>query len=318
MSKPVTVQTVLGPISSAQLGATLSHEHILASPTGYDSDPNLVFDREGSLITAVEKMRSLKAVGVSTIIDPIPMDLGRQVDFIADVSAASGMNIVCATGLYYETGRMPGFPFYYKMRSVDELTAIYVTELTEGVGPRKIRPGVIKCATSANQVGNSERKALAAAARAAKATGVPITTHTEEGTMGPEQVDIFEAEGLDPRRVTIGHCSDSADLGYLVKVLKRGAYLGFDRVGMEGRTTDDIKIGVVVALVAMGFEKQIVLSHDHAACTHGFNFEIPHGGKRRHTYLHQEFIPRMKAAGITDRTVQTMLVENPRRWFEGG
>ncbi len=316
MPKANTVMTVLGPIPTSQLGATFSHEHLIAAPTGWESNPNLQFDYEVELVRAIENMNKLRSLGISTIIDPIPMDLGRKVEFMADVSAGSGMNIVCATGLYFETGYLAGLPTYYRMRSAEEITAIYVKEITDGIGPKKVRPGVIKCATSANEIRDNERKALTAAGRASKATGIPITTHTQEGTMGPEQLDIFEAQGVDPRCVTIGHCSDTANLSYLVKVLKRGAFIGFDRVGIEAWTDDHTKIGVLAGLLAMGYEKQIVLSHDNVGCYHGFRPRPP-DPKRRYTLIHEEFLPRLKTAGIGDKAIHTMLVENPRRYFEG-
>ena len=316
MEKTKTAQTVLGPIATADLGGTLSHEHLIASPPGVETDPNLVFDREGWLLKCIGEMKDLQAAGISTIIDPIPIELGRKVDFMADVARGSGINVICATGLYYERGPLQGFPVYYKMKTLEELTDLYITEIAEGIGPDKVKAGVIKCATSLDEIRKHETKALTAAARASKATGVPITTHTEAGTLGPEQLDIFEGAGLDPRRVTIGHCSDSADIAYLVSILKRGAYIGFDRIGLERWTEDETKVGVVSALVSMGYEKQIVLSHDNVGCMHGWSPRA-FDPKRRFTYVSEEFIPRLKESGITDQAIHTMLVDNPRRYFEG-
>ncbi len=317
MAKKTTVQTVLGPLPTSELGATFSHEHVLVAPNGYESDSTLVFDHETQLLNAVSQMKELRSFGVSTIVDPIPMDLGRKAEFIADVSEASGMNIICATGLYFEGGPFAGYPTYYKLKTVDELEEIFVKELTNGIGPRKIMPGVIKCATSAFELTQNEKKALAAAGRAARATDTRITTHTQEGTMGPEQVEIFEQQGVPPRHVTVGHCSDSADLSYLVKVLKTGAYVGFDRVGIETWVDDEIKVGTLAALVAMGYEEQLVLSHDNVGCMHGRRPAGPPDPKRRFTLIHEEFIPAVKKAGISEASIQTMLVDNPRRFFEG-
>jgi len=316
MAKNTTIQTVLGPISTGDLGGCLSHEHLIASPTGFETDSTLEFDYEGEMMKAVAQMNDLRAAGIASIIDPIPIELGRNVDFMADVSERSGVNVIAATGLYYETGYLAGFPTYYKAKRVEELTEIFTKEITGGIGPRKIKAGIIKCATSANQIGQSETKALTAAAQTALATGVNITTHTEQGTMGPEQMDIFEGVGLDPKRVTIGHCSDSADIGYLVRILKRGAYIGFDRVGIEHSIDDETKAGVVTALVAMGYEKQIVLSHDNVSCMHGFRSRPP-DPKRSFTYLLEQFVPQLKEAGVSEGAIQTMLVDNPRRFFEG-
>ena len=242
MATPVDVMTVLGPISSADLGPTLTHEHLMASATGADYDSTLHFDYEGQLIKITEDMKRLKDAGVSSIIDPIPMELGRKVDFMQDVSRASGVNVVCATGLYTDQGPFRGFPQYFASKSIDRARRDLRHRDHRGVGPRKIRPGVIKCATGPHNVSENEEKALRASARTAKKTGVPITTHTTDGTMGPRQLDIFEDEGLDLRRVTVGHCSDSADLGYHVSMLRRGAYIGFDRLGLENWVDDETKI----------------------------------------------------------------------------
>ncbi|MEE9286091.1 MAG: phosphotriesterase-related protein [Dehalococcoidia bacterium] len=321
MAKSATVNTVLGPVSTADLGATLTHEHLLASPMGVEYDSTLLFDREGQLLKIIGDMKELRGAGIATIIDPIPIELGRNVEFMVDVARASGINIICATGLYHEQGTFSGYPPYFKMKSTDDLAQIYIKEITDGVGPDRVRPGVIKCATGPGLITDHERKALQAAARAHKATGVPITTHTTDGTMGPEQLDIFEEEGVDLHYVTVGHCSDSADLHYLRRILTRGAFVGFDRVGLEGHVSDEAKVGVVAALVAMGFIDQIVLSHDHVGCMHGMRISMMNdpeaARKRSYTYLLREFLPKLKATGITDDALNTMLVDNPRRFFEG-
>jgi phosphotriesterase-related protein len=240
------------------------------------------------------------------------------VEFIADVAEGSGMNIICSTGVYFESGPFAGLPTYYKSRRPEELEAIYRKEIEEGAGPRKIRPGVIKCATSSFEITEAEAKALSVAGRAARATDTRITTHTQEGTMGQEQLNLFEEEGVPPHHVTIGHCSDSKDMDYLAGIAKRGAYIGFDRVGIEAWVNDEIKLGMIAGLVAMGFERHIVLSHDNVGCSHAPRAtRRPPDPKRRFTLIHEEFIPAMKRAGISERTIETMLVDNIRRFFEG-
>lgn len=318
MAGPADVMTVLGPVRSTALGPTLTHEHLVVSSTGADYDSTLHFDYESQLIKLTQDMKQLKTAGISTIVDPIPMELGRKVDFMQDVSQSSGVNIVCATGLYTDQGRFRGFPQYFASKTIEELEQIFVTEIEEGIGPRKIKPGVIKCATGPHNISKNEDKALRAAARAARETGIPITTHTTDGTMGPAQLDIFEEEGLDLRRVTVGHCSDSADLNYHVSMLQRGAYIGFDRLGLETWVDDKTKIGIIAALVGMGFTSQIVFSHDNVGCLHGMKIGPFDHAKRRFTYLLEEFIPELKRCGVTTNDIDQILVANPRRYFEGG
>ncbi|MSQ26106.1 MAG: hypothetical protein EXR49_07570 [Dehalococcoidia bacterium] len=321
MPKHTTVQTVLGTIPTSKLGPTLTHEHVLVSPCGMELDSTATLDYEGELMRVVEQLLDLQRHGVTSIIDPLPLDLGRNVDFQADCAQRSGVNIIAATGLYIDHGHFAGYPTYFKLRSLQELTTIYVKELTLGVGPRKVKPGVIKCATGSGEISPNEKKALQAAARASLETGVPIVTHTSDGSLGPEQLDIFEAEGLALNRVIVGHCSDNPNPAYHQRILDRGAFLGFDRVGMEGMVNDDVKLGVVVALVAMGYEKQLVFSHDAVGCMRGMPprpVAPDPKNKRSYTYIHREFIPRLKQAGLGERTINAVLVENPRRLFEGG
>ncbi len=318
---PTQINTVLGTISSADLGPMFTHEHVTAAPSGSELDGTNPFDYEGSLLDVVAQMKELKAAGISSIIDPIPLDLGRKVDFMADVSEASEVTIVCATGIYIDHGPMAAYPPYFRMRSQEELTEIFVKEITEGVGPRKIKPGVIKCATGPDEMSQNEDKALRAASQAHLQTGVPIVTHTTDGMLGPEQCDLFESEGVPLNRVIIGHCSDSADLAYHRQIVDRGAFIGFDRVGLERWMNDEMKVGAIAALVAQGFTDRIVLSHDNVGCMHGWRYregmDDDLKNKRSFTYILREFIPALKAAGINEDAIQTILVHNPRRFFEG-
>ena len=116
---------------------------------------------------------------------------------------------------------------------------------------------------------------ISAAARAHKATGAPITTHTDEGTMGREQLAILTEEGVDPRRVVIGHSCGTADLRYHVDMLDRGAYLGFDRFGLELLQPDRLRLAALIGLLGIGFERQIVLSHDTVWCWRGRPLPMP-------------------------------------------
>src|SRR3990172_7762165 len=249
MSK--TVQTVLGQCTPPDLGVTLMHEHLLIGWPGWQADAAAPpFDRADARRRCVDRMRELKALGVSAFVDPCPIDLGRDVEFMAEVAQASGVHIVCATGLYKEDqGAAP----YFKLRAafsdaVSEMTETFIKELDEGIGPTGIKPGIIKVATSAHQVTPYERMVLTAAARAHRATGVPITTHTEDGTMGREQLDIFAAEGVDLRHVIVGHSCGSAGLHYHVDLLDRGAYLGFDRFGLDILHPDRLRIAALIGL----------------------------------------------------------------------
>ena len=319
------VQTVLGPISSDDLGFTLMHEHLRIGYCGWQVDGTLEFDRDRELAAATQRLARLKQLGVESFVDPCPMELARDPEFMADVSRASGIHIVCSTGLYVEQGiELGGFPAYFRALDVGAIQRIYSAELQQGIGPRRIRPGVIKCATGPHRVGEHEEKALRAAARTALALDVNVTTHTTMGTMGNEQLDLFLEEGLPVHRVVIGHCDWSPDVAYHTSLLERGCYIGFDGVGIDVLVPDEVRLENLVKLVAAGFERQIVLSHDHIGCWHFTPGDEPplvrdfaERPKRRYTYLMEEFIPRLQRAGVGEEVVRNMMVENPRRYFAG-
>ena len=215
-----TINTVTGTVSADKLGTTLMHEHLLIGWAGWELDCNAPrFERKTALKTAVERLKELKDLGLGTFVDPCPNDIGRDIVFMADVAAASGVNVVAATGLYKED---LGNTAYFRQRTVDEIADVYVTEITEGVGETGIKAGIIKCATGKDHITEYENSCLRAAARASKRTGVPITTHTEEGTMGREQLDIFAEEGVDLAHVIIGHSCGASDLRYHTDMLDRG------------------------------------------------------------------------------------------------
>ena len=84
-----------------------------------------------------------------------------------------------------------------------------------------------------------ELRCAQAVARAQLVTGVAITTHTSGssrfeirgGNLGSLHLDVFEAEGVDPSRVIIGHTDENADIRQLIALARRGAYVQFDVIG---------------------------------------------------------------------------------------
>ena len=313
-----SINTVTGTTTAEQLGTTLMHEHLLIGWAGWELDcaaPK--FDRRAAFKNAVDRLKELKDLGLQSFVDPCPMDIGRDVNFMAEVAEASGVRIVCATGLYKED---LGNTAYFKQRSVDEIAEVYSSELTKGIGNTGIKAGIIKCATGKGQVTKYEENCLRAAARAHLRTSAPITTHTEDGTMGREQLDIFASEGVDLQRVIIGHSCGSADLGYHRDMLDRGCFLGFDRFGLDFLHPDKLRLAALVGLLGVGYEKQIVLSHDSVWCWLGRGLDLPPETAKlienwKPTHVFQNIVPALKRAGVGEEKVRAMLVDNPRRYF---
>jgi phosphotriesterase-related protein len=327
------INTVTGTCTPQELGTTLVHEHLLIAWSGWEADSVIVkgFKRNETLKFCVDRLQELKSLGVNTFMDPCPSDLGRDVDFMAEASAKSGLRVICATGLYKEDLGGAYFKFYRELgvAGVNEVADLYAKELTEGIGDTGVKPAFIKCATGVlkNEQGRPhitpyEEMCLRAAARASKATGAPITTHTDEAMLGLEQLAIFAEEGVAPQHVIVGHTGDTSNLAYHASIMDKGAYVGCDRFGLEMILSDRLRLATVIGLCGVGYEKQIVLSHDSVGCFKGRAMALsaalqPLIANWQPTHLFKNLIPRMKEAGVSDAKIKTMLVDNPRRWFAG-
>lgn len=325
-STVVKINTVLGTAQPKDLGFTLIHEHLAAGMPGWEFDA-WRFDRKRQMADLVEKLKEVKALGVTSMVDPCPMELGRMPDFAAEASDKSGVNIVIATGVYNEA---LGFPMHFRMMSPDDIAEIYVHELTEGIGNTGIKAGIIKTATGGvpgwspkdEGVTANEQKALRAAARAHKATGAPILCHNSElSPFGRETLDVFGEEGVDFNRVLIGHACGVGDMRYYFDILERGAWLGFDRFGIEPIASDKMRLASLFGLLAVGY-RRIMLSHDAISCwlgrvTKDVEQMLAASPNWNYSHLCKNIIPALRKGGVSEETIRTLTVENPRSYFGG-
>ena len=321
------VNTVAGPVSSDNLGVTLMHEHVLYGYTGYFVDDTIApFDREAVLASALKRMKDIKACGVKTFVDATTNDSGRDPLFLKEISEKSGVNIVCSTGLYRE--EEGGSP-YFKHRStlpmldvVQEIAELFEAEVTRGIGKTGVKAGVIKVASGNGSISPYEEKVLKAAGRAQKATGVPIITHTEAGTMGPEQIDILVAEGANPKQIMSGHAGGHCDFKYHTSILDKGVYLSFDRLGadMPPAMCDAWRKGSIIGLIGLGYTKQLIMSHDTIVKFLGRSLDeflaaaVPNWYP---THVFKKIIPALREARVTEDKINTIMADNPRRLFAG-
>jgi phosphotriesterase-related protein len=319
------VNTVLGPVSADELGMTLMHEHLVFAYLGWECDALAPpYDREVATTTCVEALKEAKDCGLKTLVDATATDMGRDVELQKMVSDRLGINIICSTGFYTEKYGKSG---YFKFRSqiydiTTELCETMVKEITQGIGDTGVKAGVIKVSTGHARIRPYEESVLKAAARAQKETGVPIITHTEAGTMGPEQADLLISEGADPRRVTIGHMCGNADLNYQSAVLEKGVNVAYDRLGIDVLFPDKLRKACLIALLGIGYADRIVLSQDCWAYRPGRPYEFPDTVKpllANWSYVHvfKNIIPALREAGVSEDKINKLMVENPRRLLGG-
>jgi len=320
------VHTVTGKVAISDLGVTLMHEHLVIGYPGWEADtlapgPN----RQEMLAICVDKVQAMQSVGVQSMLDPCPNDLGRDVELAAEVSARTGFNIVCATGLYKEDEG--GAPYWHFTRraggAVKRMAELFVHELTRGIGDSGICAGIIKVATGKGTITEYEYQVLEAAAIASCETGAPITTHTDSGTMGIEQQAFLLERGVPAHRIIIGHSCGSVDHDYHLKILAGGSYLGFDRFGLDFFVTDEQRVDALLALLQKRKERQIVVSHDSVWCTRGTPFPAALFESADvdmlfdPTHFHRNIVPALLRGGATQGQVDSLLIDNPRRFFAG-
>jgi phosphotriesterase-related protein len=321
------INTVLGPISPGDLGLTLVHEHIIASYPGWECDPlSRPYNRDKIVAVCLRSLGPAKESGVKSIIDATPADLSRDVDILKEVSEKLEINIICSTGRYTEE---EGKWAYLKQRSNNKIgdmkTELYegiMREIEQGIGQSGVKPGVIKAASGMNCISPLEEAVLKAAAHACRETGVPVITHTENGTMGPEQAELLVGEGINPRNVMIGHMCGNPSIEYQMSVLSKGVSISFDRFGLEVFVPDRVRTATLVGLLGVGFADRIMLSQDFIASAFGRGGVRPEELRQRvanwsPVNVLRNIVPALKQAGVTDEQIHTMMVDNPRRLLSG-
>jgi phosphotriesterase-related protein len=254
-------------------------------------------------------LKAAKDAGVGTVVSLSPAEAGRDVRYAEEVSRRSGIHIVVCTGQRL-------YPQELSHRSSTELTDLFVREIEEGIDGTGIKAGVIKAATVSGGMSNHEDRVLRAAARASKATGTPIQTHSNSPELGGlAQAQLLEEEGVSPSKVSIGHSDDTDDLDYLMGLTRRGYTLGMDHAFWGAAPGQKLvwqkRVETTQRLITAGWVDRIVLSNDWV-----------HGDTDREKvnpdgllFTVQKTIPRLLELGISKQQIRAMTVENPRRFY---
>lgn len=317
-----TIQTVTGPIDAAELGRTLMHEHLTVGYPGWESATNEPFDRAAAAQVCIERIEELQELGYSSLIDPCPNDLGRDLELMVTVAEATGFNIICAVGLYKEhEGGHAHWDFRARFEDVSAVMRdLFIGELTDGIGKTGVRPGIIKVGTGLDALTTHEQAVFAAAAAASKETNTPITTHTEDGTLGEVQQQVLTAAGVDAHRVVIGHSCGSTDTDYHLSIARGGSYLGFDRFGIPS-VSDDDRAASLARLLNHGAGDRVVVSHDSVWCWKGNPWPVGLRDRIAEQFIPTRFdteiIPKLHDLGVDDEAIRRLTHDNPRRFFDG-
>ena len=320
------VQTARGPIDTADLGQTLMHEHVFVLNAEIQQNyPEEWGSEDERVADAVTRLNALSGLGVQTIVDPTVIGLGRYIPRIARIAEQVDLNIVVATGCY--TYDDVPFYFHYRGPALNEavgaqvpevMVDMFVKDIEQGIAGTQVRAAFLKCAIDHQGMTAGVERVMRAVAKAHRQTGVPITIHTHPGSQqGLQAHRVLTEEGVDPRRVVLGHSGDSSDAEHLSDLAEKGYILGMDRFGINLETTFEARADIVVEMCRRGFADSMVLSQD-ASChidwlDPGVMAMLP---QWHYQHIHQEVLPYLLEHGVSEQQIEQMLVGNPRRYFE--
>jgi predicted metal-dependent phosphotriesterase family hydrolase len=301
------IMTVRGPVAPSELGPTYAHEHLLGGPPEWSADSHdadlIMLDYEA----ARKELELFKLAGGRGMVEMSTTEYQRRPEELRALSEATGVHIIMTTGLHKGAYSQP----ITDLNTIDQLVEVYTRDINRGAGETGVRAGVIKGATSLNLITEGEEKALRAAARAHLATGAPISTHTQAGTMGLEQIAIFKQEGVDPSRVAIGHVDRKLEYDYHAAMMDTGAYLIYDQISKEKYVADRDRVATLARLVNAGYGDRLMLAGDFGRASY---FTSNDGGPG-FTYILWRFVPWLVQEGVPREAARAMLVENPARFF---
>jgi len=302
------IQTVLGSVQPDALGMTMMHEHTFCDLWEWSGrrDYNGIIDDEELL---AEELVVYRGAGGSAVVDVTPEGIGRNPAGLRRLAEATGLHIVMGCGWYRERA----YPALVHELDTNQLADRLIRECFDGVDGSGICPGVIgELGTERFRITPVEERVFRAAARAQRAVGVSISTHTTHfGDLALEQVALLREEGVPPERIIIGHLGERRHARDVLAIAATGVFVQIDHVGRPasaGTQPEEQRARNVVQVVRAGHLDQVLLSMDICA-----NSQLHWNGGHGYDYLLKTFVPLLYREGLTEAEVRTLLIDNPRR-----
>ncbi|GGE27194.1 phosphotriesterase [Pullulanibacillus camelliae] len=312
-----TIMTVTGAIMPSEMGFCHSHEHLFLKG-GHQTtiDPALKID---DFDKTVEELTLFKSVGGRTIVDAQPVGSGRNSKWLAEASQKTGVQIIASTGFH----KLVFYPKdHWIYTSNDEgLTQLFIDEIQNGMysdgengWPKEqltAKAGLIKTASDFEGVGGPVYRLFKAAAHAAKATGIPIMSHTEMGRAALDQIKLYSDFGLPADQLIICHLDRQMDnVDYLLHVASTGVFLELDTIGRFKYHSDEEEVEIILKLIEAGHEDQILFGLDTTR-----KRLKSYGGELGLDYLSKHFLPKLEIQGISKEIIYKIMYANPARAF---
>jgi phosphotriesterase-related protein len=294
--------TTLGPKSEHDLGRILPHEHVFVDLRTWDQPGYGEADPEDVIRLMGPEIVHAQHVGVTAIVEPSTVGVGRRADILLAVSRATRMPLVAPTGAYRE----PWMPDWVKNSSAEELEAWMIDELNGSIDETGVRAGWIKIGASDEELTAAEAKMVVAAAGASIATGAVIGSHTLSGDVARTQLDLIERKGATSDKFIWIHAHQEPDIAVHHELMRRGSWLEYDGIG---EPDSDVRfVDLILRALDSGLEGRILLSMDRG----WYDPAQPGGGTpRSFDYLFERFLPLLSDAGVDDGAIDRLTRVNP-------
>lgn len=294
------VNTVQGPVSSDDLGITLSHEHLFSN-FGLPVEETDSYDETALFAQVIPYLQMLHSEGVRTIFDYTTGYFGRRADLLRAMSDSTGIRIVTNTGIY-GAGDDRYVPSYAYDATAEDLAQGWIAEAENGIDGTGILPGFIKLAFDEGPVSDIDSKLFEAGLIAHLETGLTVAVHTGSNPDAVQlQLALLDEYGVHPGAWIWTHANWNEDFEMMLEVADRGAWISMDGVKSENI---DQYLGYIRRFMEAGLIGRLLLSHDGDA--------YPAGGEiRPFEAISKELIPAMRSNGFPESVINQLLVENP-------
>jgi phosphotriesterase-related protein len=291
--------------NQADLGLILPHEHIFVDFRPPDHPEHGQAEVNDVLALMALEVEKALAQGVTAMVDCTPVGVGRRADILKAVSEVTGMPIVAPTGIYRE----PMIPMWAQNTSEVELIDWMVGELEGEIENSGVQAGWIKLSAGDEGITDCEAKILRAAAKAGRETNAVIGSHTIQGKVVQEQLNIIEDGGYFPERFIWIHTQMEPDFNWHLEIAGRGAWLEYDGIGYGD---DEAYLERISKVLDAGLAPQLLLSQDRG----WYDPAKPGGGEPKpFTYLVEHFLPKLRGIGVDEATIHMLTHSNPFKAF---
>ncbi len=251
------IYTVTGAISEPGPGSVLIHDHIRClSNDMLHTFGKSWLDEEKFVEYAAQVLRQLKKeYGISLFVDGTPIDMGRDIRFLAAVSEKAEVPIVASTGFYY-------FPSCVTNERTPEDLAEWLLRDCQNAENCGVRPGILKCASDTDGMTADNIKRLTALGIVQRETGLPLYVHCiHTGNMAHEQIDILTKAGADPDKILMGHSARRPDADYWESIICRGCRVVVDQCHCVPYSLEKIG-GELAELCRRGLAESLLIGND--------------------------------------------------------